>query len=62
MKANYLFRLVLANGARTMLASSEKTRTAAWKQARRLKETLGATSVEVWGVDNLTLVMEIKTK
>lgn len=62
MKANYLFRLVLDNGARTMLASSAKTRTEAWKQARNLKTTLGATDVEVWGVDNLTLTMEIKTK
>lgn len=62
MEINYLFRLVLANGDRTMLASTEKTRTAAWRQARNLKKTLGATDVEVWAVDNLTLTMKIKSK
>lgn len=62
MKANYLFRLVLANGNRKMIASHVKTQTDARCQALELMEELKAINVEIWHADDLTPVMEIRSK
>lgn len=62
METRYLFRLVLANGARKMIASPVKTRTKAWRQALDLMKVLKATNVEIWNAYDHTLVMEIESK
>lgn len=62
MKTTYLFRLVLSNGNRMMIASFVKSRTDARCQALELMEELKAINVEIWNAYDYTLVMEIESK